>query len=345
LTAISDAPSRASLIDMAQGYFRGKVLCAAVRLGIADALGDNEKTLDQLAVETASNADALYRLLRALASLGVVEEVAPARFALAPFGEPLKRDAPNTVWASIVFWADLLADSWTYLPECVRAGGKSGVAAAMEREGVTSRWSRDSQATAIFHSVFAEPGADANAPFAAAFDFSQFPVVADLGGAGGGLLAAILTANPQARGILVDRQEAVDRATQRLKAVGLADRCQLAAGDLLQAVPPGADAYIMKCVLHGYGDDDARRILQNCHAAMAQDSRLLIIETVLPARIDAADARVEQMFMSDLNMLTVTGGRERNATEWTSLLSSAHFGQHRVITISGSTLSIIEAVK
>jgi hypothetical protein len=127
---------------MAQGYFRGKALCAAVRLKVADALGDEERTLDELAAVTETNADSLYRLLRALASIGVVEEVAPSRFALTALGRPLRRDAPDSVWASIVFWADLLADSWTYMADCVRAGGKSGAAAVMEWEGATSRWSR-----------------------------------------------------------------------------------------------------------------------------------------------------------------------------------------------------------
>jgi O-methyltransferase domain/Dimerisation domain len=333
-----------SLIEMAQGYFRGRVLCAAVRLGIAEALSDGEKSLEQLAGETRSDADALYRLLRALAGIGVVQEVAPARFALTPLGEPLSKNAPHSVWASIVFWADLIADSWTYLPECVRAGGKSGADAAMKAEGVTSRWSREPRATEIFHAVFAEPGIDEMAAIPAAFDFSRCRVVADLGGAGGGLLAAILTAHPEARGILVDRTEAVERAARRLRGEGVDGRCLLVAGDLLEEVPAGADAYIMSRLLHGYPDGDARRILRNCHAAMSPESRLLIVEAVLPTTIDTADPSVEKMVMSDLNMMLVTSGRERNAAQWTSLLSSTGFEPRRFISIPASTSSIIECV-
>lgn len=344
MTVRMDTPTRASLVEMAQGYFRGKVLCAAVRLGIADALGDGEKNLDELAAATESNSDSLYRLLRALASIGVVEEVAPARFALTPFGQPLRRDAADTVWASMVFWADLLADSWTYLAECVRAGGKSGATAAREREGVSSRWSREPDAKAIFHAVFRESTADDMAPFAAAYDFSRYRVVADLGGAGGALLAAILTAYPQARGILVDRKEAVVDAAPRLEAAGLAARSQFLDGDLLEAVPRGADAYVLKNVLHGYDDADARRILLNCRAAIVSESRLLIIEVVLPASIAHADPEIEKVLMADLNMLAVTGGRERSETEWASLLSSARFELRRVISVPGMTSSIIEAV-
>ncbi len=318
-----DTPARDSLVDMARGYFRGKVLCAAVRLGVADALGDGEKNLDDLATAVAADPNALYRLLRTLASIGVVREIAPARFALTSFGQPLRRDVPGSVWASIVFWADLLADSWTYLAECVRAGGRSGAAAAMEREGVKSRWSREPDAGAIFHAVFAEPSAADMAPLVAAYDFSGCRVVADLGGAGGALLAAILVAHPHMRGILVDREGALAGAARNLEAAGLASRCELSAGDLLEAVPPGADAYILKYVLHGYDDENARRILGNCRAAMPTKGRLLVIEAVLPARVDRADPAVEAVLMADMNMLAVTGGRERSEPEWASLLSSA----------------------
>ena len=273
---------------MAMGYIRGKTLCAAVRLEIADALGDGEQHLDELAVATGSDRDALYRLLRALAGIGVLTEVTPFCFALTPLGQPLRRDAPGSVWASIVLWADLLADSWTYLAECVRAGGDLGALAVMEREGVKSRWSREPDAQAIFHAAFAEPTASDMATVAGAYDFSRCHVVADLGGAGGGLLSAILAAHPEARGILVDRKEAIDGAARRLAATGMADRCDLVAGDLLEAVPGGADAYIMKSVLHGYNDASARRILTNCFTSMTAESRLLLMEVVLPVQIDRA---------------------------------------------------------
>ncbi len=213
----------------------------------------------------------------------------------------------------------------------------------MQRDGVTSRWSREKDARAIFHAVFAEATADDMAPFAAAYDFSPCGVVADLGGAGGGLLAAILLANPQSRGILVDREQALAGAAARFEAAGLAGRCQLVGGDLLQTVPAGANAYILKSVLHGYDDDAARRILENCRAVMMPKSRLLLIENVLPAKIDAGDPQVEQMLMGDLSMLVVTGGRERGADEWGALLWSAGFDLLRIVAVPGSTSSIIEA--
>lgn len=301
LTSETKPPAADTLVDMAMAYFRGKALCAAVQLGIANAL--------------------------------------------TALGDPLRRSAPDSVWASMVFWADLIADAWTYLPECVRAGGKTGAEASMERDGVRSRWSMEPNAEAIFHAVFAEPTPSAMAPFVAAYDFSASDIVADLGGAGGSLMSAILGAHPEVRGILVDRQEASGRATQRLKDAGLSDRCQFVVGDLLEAVPRGAGIYILKSLLHGYGDEDARRILKNCHEAMMSSARLLVIECVIPATINAGDGDVEKLLMSDLNMLVVTGGRERNEVEWKSLLSSSGFDSMGVIAIPGVGASIIESVK
>jgi SAM-dependent methyltransferase len=281
--------------------------------------------------------------LRALASIGVVAEVSAGRFALTSFGQPLRRDVPNSEWASIVFWSDLLSDAWTYLADCVRAGGRTGAAATMERHGLKSRWSIEADPQAIFHAVFAEPTADAMAPFVGVHDFSRYRVVADLGGAGGALIAAILNANPRARGILVDREQAIAGAAIKLNAIGLAERCELIAGDLLEAVPPGADAYVLQSVLHGYDDDNARRILQNCRAVIPPAGRLLILEVVLPTKVDQADPAVEKMLMADLNMLAVTGGRERSEAEWSRLLASAGFELSRVNSVSGPTASVLEA--
>jgi hypothetical protein len=296
-----------------------------------------------LAAATVTNREALFRVLRALASIGVVTQVGSERFVLTEFGRPLRRDVPDSVWASIVFWADLLADAWTWLPDCVRTGDRTGAAAAMERAGVRSRWSLEPDPEAVFHAVFAESTAEAMAPFSTAHDFSRYRVVADLGGAGGALLAAILSENSQIRGILVDRMEARAGATAKLTALDLVDRCEFLTGDLLEAVPSGVDVYILQSVLHGYDDASARRILANCRAVIGPNGNLLVIEVVLPTRIERADQGVEKQMMADLNMLAVTGGRERSMEEWAALLASAGFELRRVVSVSGQPSSIIEA--
>lgn len=338
---IGNVVRNSTLTEMAMAYSRSRVLCAAARLGVADALGDGEKSLDQLAAACGAQLAALYRLLRALASFGVVAEIAPKRFVLAPLGGPLRKDAPNSEWSAVVFWADLLADPWSYLTECIRTGDSAFRIA--EREGAVLRWSKDPDAGAIFRAVMGTAPAEDYMPIARAWDFSNHHTVADLGGGGGALIAAVLGAYPDVRGILVDRAESIDRAKPRFASESLASRCDLVAADLSASVPAGADVYMLKHVLHGCVDEPAIGILNNCRTVLPKDGRVLVIEFVLPDVVDRADPALEARLMSDLNMLAVTGGKERSAAEWKTLLSSAGFDCQRTIPVPGQLVSIIEA--
>jgi hypothetical protein len=329
------------LTEMAMGYSRSRVLCAAARLNVADALGDGERSVDELAASCGAQPTSLYRLLRALASFGVVAETTPQHFVLTPFGQPLRKDAPNSEWAAIVFWADLIADGWSHLTECIRTGDHS--MRVMEREGVASRWSKDPNARAIFGAVMGTAPAEDYMPIVRAWDFSNYRTVADLGGGGGALIAAVLEAYPSARGMLVDRPEAIDHAKSRFDSEGLASRCELVAADLSVSVPLGADVYMLKHVLHGCEDEAALGILRNCLAVMPKQGRLLVIEFVLPNVVDHADSELEYRLMSDLNMLAVTGGKERSAAEWKKLLSSAGFECRGIVPVPGALVSIVEA--
>ena len=336
-------PATVSLNEMARGFFRGKLLCAAVRIGIADALGDAEKSVEELALETRANPDALYRVLRALASIEVVAEVESSRFVLTPLGRPLRRDVPDTVWALIIFWSDLLADSWTYLADCAKANDRTTAGKIMEQQGVLSRWSREPDARAIFHAAFAESTPQSMSPFVSACDFSGDQLVADFGGGGGALLTAILLANPHVSGIFVDREQAAAGVKSKMQALNLENRCELVVADLLIDELPRADTVILQSVLHGYDDENARQLLQNCRKAINHGGRLLVIEVVLPNRIAATSPKLESMFMGDMNMLVATGGRERNEMEWSALLSSAGYQTGRITPVSGQIASIIEA--
>src|SRR5438034_10997560 len=117
---IGNVTDSSVLVEMAMGYARGRALCAAARLGIADLLGDDGKRVDQLAAECGADAGSLYRLLRALASFGIVAEIEPQKFALTRMGTPLRKAASDSAWSAIIFWADLLADQWAYLTECIK---------------------------------------------------------------------------------------------------------------------------------------------------------------------------------------------------------------------------------
>jgi len=351
--SIGNVTSNTALVEMAMAYSRSRIVCAAARLGIADALAGGERSIDDLAKACSADSGSLYRLLRALAILGITSETSPRKFVLTPLGEPLRKDAPNSVWPAVVFWADLLSDSWVYLTDCVRAGQRSFQ--VMESQGIASRWSKDPDAPAIFRAVMGTAPAEDYLPIAQAWDFSGRRVVADLGGGGGALLSAILKNDPKLTGMLVDRKESIDAAAPRLAEDGLAARCKLIAADLLESVPPGADVYALKHVLHGYNDDVAIKLLKNCRAVIPADGALLVIEFVLPDVIAHPDPKLETLLLSDINMMVVTGGKERSAVEWKVLLAAGGFETRRVIPVAAKDrhannvaivqgVSIVEAV-
>ncbi|HZY63575.1 MAG TPA: methyltransferase [Edaphobacter sp.] len=321
-SGIGNVTPNAALIEMAMSYARSRALCAAARLGVADALGDEVCSLDHLAKTCQANPSALYRLMRALASMGITDETAPKHFRLTPFGRPLRKDAPQSVWPSVIFWADLLADSWSLLTDCVRTGEP---ASQVRDPNIPSRWSQVPEAGAIFRAVMGTAPAEDYAPIAAAWDFSRAKVVADLGGGAGSLILAVLERYPHLQGMLVDLEASIDAAKGRFANEKLASRCKLIAADLTQAVPTGADVYMLKHVLHGRRDEDAIDILKNCRAVIPQNGTLLIIEFILPPLVSQADPQLENLFMSDLNMLAVTGGKERSQQEWDTLLMAAGF--------------------
>jgi hypothetical protein len=336
-SGIGNVTANTGLVEMAMAYSRSRVLCAAARLGVADALGDEVRSVGFLAGKCQADANALYRLLRALASIGLTEETTPEHFRLTAFGTPLRRDVPKSVWSAVVFWADLLADEWSLLTDCVRTGKP---ASQVRDPNVPSRWSQDTEASSIFRAVMGTAPAEDYAPIANAWDFSGAKVVADLGGGAGSLILAVLSLNPHLRGMLVDLEPSVDAAKSRFTEEDPSSRCELIAADLTQSVPAGADVYMLKHVLHGRQDADAITILKNCRAAIPENGRLLIVEFILPSLVSHADPQLEGHLMSDLNMLAVTGGKERNECEWRTLLEAASLILTAVYPVGGDNLMV-----
>ena len=336
-SGIGNVTTNTGLVEMAMAYSRSRVLCAAARLGVADALGDEVRSVGFLAERCQADGNALYRLLRALASMGVTEETTPEHFRLTSFGKPLRRDVPQSDWSAVVFWADLLADSWSLLTECIRTGKPSS---QVRDPQIPSRWSQDPEAGSIFRAVMGTAPAEDYAPIAEAWDFSHAKVVADLGGGGGSLLLAVLGQNPHLRGMLVDLESSVDAAKARFAEEDPSRRCELIAADLTESVPTGADVYMIKHVLHGRQDAEASAILKNCRTVIPQNGSLLIIEFILPPLVSHADQQLEGHLMSDLNMLAVTGGKERSEREWKTLLEAAGFVLSGVYPVGGDALMV-----
>jgi hypothetical protein len=339
----TDDPRRPLLQQLIFGFFPSAVLSVVTRLRIPDRVADGAKTSDELAEATGTHPPSLYRLLRAAAYLGILEETEPARFGLTEMGALLRSDVPDSMWATTQLfcgegvwrsWGDLMASVQTGEPSFDRGVGLDPFA----------EFAENPEASKNFNRAMSE-GTRRDAPeIIKTYDFSQFSTLVDLGGGDGSLIAAILAATPALQGVLFDTGPGLAEADERLREAGVVDRCRVEEGDFFESVPDGADAYIMKSVIHDWDDDRCVTILSNCRQAMKADGKALIVEPVLPLTVKPSFARLG-VVMSDLNMLLNTGGRERTEDEFASLLHSAGLeltGVTRVPKPSG--YSVIEGV-
>ena len=303
---------------MIWGIHISRAVYAAAELGIADLLAGGPMTAAQLARATQAHEPSLYRVLRLLAALGVLTEHDHRSFSLTILGERLRGDVP----ASMRSWALLFGDAGV-LPafepiiEIVKTG-KPAVDIAYGM-GPFEFLTAHPDLARKFQAAMSERTAAFAPSVAAGYDFSPMRTVADIGGGKGTLLAAILRAHRHLRGILFDRPPGAADAAEVFRAAGVADRCQIVPGNFFQGVPDGADAYVLANVLHDWDDADSVRILGACRRAMAEDGRVLIVERLIPD--DPAES--VPVLLSDLNMLVVSGGKERTTAEYRQLLAAA----------------------
>lgn len=311
--------SRSPLLDLVFGYMPAQMLHAAAELRLADALGDGPRSSAELAEETGTHAPSLYRLLRGLTGLGVVDQKDRDLFALTEEGRRLRSGDPESIRALILlFCGPDVWRSWGDMVETVRTGEY-----AWER--ATGRtpfefFEANEELSATFNEAMAEHTRSVAPGIVRAHDFGRYGTVADLGGGDGTLLAAILRAEPGVRGVLVDLPSGLRAAPRTLR--DLADRAEIVPGDFFAFVPAGADAYVLKSVIHDWDDEKAAAILRNCRAAMGPGARVLLLEQVMPELVAPEAARIVR---NDLNMLVATGGRERTEAEFRDLLEGAGF--------------------
>jgi hypothetical protein len=324
-----DETPTVALRRLTNGYQVTQAIHVAATLGIADLLRDGPRDSEALARETDSHAPSLHRVLRALASVGVLHEGGDGRFALTAIGECLRSDAPEPVggWAAYVgspsHW-----QSWGNLLHGVRTG--ENAFRAVHGSDVWEYRAQHPQESAIFDGAMTAIMLRANRHVLAAYDFGRFATVVDVGGGRGAFLNAVLDANPRMRGVLFDQPHVVE-------GVDLGERCEVVAGSFFEDVPEGADAYLLKAVLHDWEDQEAELILDRCRAAMPDHGALVIVERDLGAANENADAK-----FSDLNMMLGPGGRERTREEFATLLATGGF------ELAGTTptaigLSVFEA--
>jgi hypothetical protein len=340
MTAIQDQASTArpvqALLGLINGFQVAQAIHVAAVLGIADFVRDRSCSVEDIAAAVGANEGALYRLLRALGAVGVVHEEDGRHFSLTDMGACLRSDAPESVapWAVFIGQASYRA-AWGALLHSVRTG--ENAFRHVYGEDVWSYRARNPDVSAAFDSAMTALSRSVTVAVLSAYDFSPFTTIVDVGGGRGALLAAILAQHPQARGVLFDQPHVVAGAAEVLDASGVAGRCDTVGGSFFDSVPGGADAYLLKYIIHDWEDEPASAILQTCRRAMRADSRLLVIERVIGPPNEGAPAK-----FSDLNMLVSPGGLERTGEEFASLLEAAGLRLTQVKpTIAG--VSILEA--
>lgn len=332
-------PPQVVLYQLATGHYVSRALHLAAKLGLADRLRDGARSADTLARATGTHAPALRRVLRLLASRGVLAERADGAFALTPLGDALRTDVPGSAHSMVkLFAGPRIQDDWKDLEYCVRTGEP-----AFRQRGVTDPFAevlRSPEEAADFDAAMAVFTRFIALAVAAVYDFSRLGTVVDVGGGNGALLVGLLQANPDLRGVVFDRPSVMEAATANIAANGLADRCRATGGDFFQAVPGGGDAYLLKHVIHDWNDERSVAILRNCHRAMPAHARLLIVEGVYPPRIDGS-LESRGAAANDVNMLVATGGRQRSEAEFRSLYDAAGFRLTRIVP-SPARVAVIE---
>jgi hypothetical protein len=331
-------PPAAQLMEMIFSPVPAQALSVAAQLGVADWLKDQAKSADELAPALGVKTRPLYRLLRALASVGVFAEDASGRFHLTPLAEALRSDAPDSVRDfAIYFGADWHRRVYGELGYSVQTGqpafekiyGKPFFDYLAENPGPA----RD------FNNAMTSHSAADSAAVVNAYDFTGINKLVDVGGGHGALLAAILAKNPQMNGVLFDAPHVVVGANDILAAHGVIGRCETVGGDFFASVPAGGDAYIMMHIIHDWDDERALTILKNCHQAMTENGRLLVVEIV----ISEGNAPSLGKFL-DLAMLVLVNSFERTAAEYSALFAQAGFKLTRIVP-TASAHSVIEAVR
>lgn len=338
---LPDLPPPVAMLQMLGGFRVARSIYVAAELGVADLLADGPKSIDELAQATATHGPSLYRVLRALAGVGLFAEDESGRFSLTPPAEFLQTDFPDSVRSSVMLfgeewhwrlWGDLLYSVKTGEPAFEHLYEK-GFFEFYNEDPEFAKTSSESKTSMVSR---------ASASLLANYDFSSIAKVVEIGVAGGyaSTLISLLKANPNIKGVLMDFPPVVSGAKPLIEAAGLAERCELIAGNCVESVPSGGNAYILMFVVHNWDDERAIKILKNCHQVMAEEDKLLLVEMIMPKGNDPFVGK-----LVDLESLLLTpGGYERTEAQYRSLLDAAGFKIAQIIPTQSAN-SIIEAVR
>ncbi|HEU5157413.1 MAG TPA: methyltransferase [Streptosporangiaceae bacterium] len=324
----------ARMMELTTGTWVSQAISAAAELGVADALADGPRHVDDIATTVGADPAGLYRLLRALADIEVFAELDGRRFASTPLGDLLRDEAPGSLrhWA-IMVGRPFHRAAWTGLLDGVRTG-----ASAFERTHGARAWDYLQANPAdgrVMDAAMTTVSSQIIAPAFTSHDFGSARTVVDVGGGQGALLAAILTANPHIRGVLFDLPHVVAG-----RVAGFGERCVSVAGDFFESVPAGGDVHVLSNIIHDWDDDAAVRILRNCRAALNPGGRVLLGESVLPDEIRPSRAKWMDLEMLVMN---VRGARQRTRREYRDLFARAGLRLTRIMG-DGEVFALVEGV-
>ncbi|MGH6770704.1 MAG: methyltransferase [Xanthobacteraceae bacterium] len=322
---LTDARAMTHLI---MSYISTRAIYVAAKIALADQIGDAGATSQELAKALNVHADALYRIMRLLAGLGILRQAASDRFFLTPLGETLRTDCPASVRDYAIYSHEFVYPELANIMHTVRTGEP---VIAPHFEYLHAKPELES----IFHAAMSSRGRIDTAAIIGAYDFSHCGTVVDVGGGNGAFLSGVLAANAQVFGILFDQESGITAA--KAGRGGPLPRCRFAAGSFFDSVPPDGDTYILKRVLDDWNDDDVLRILANCRTAMKPGVRLLIIDPLIGAPNERTPGH-----LYDMTFLVLMTGRVRTADEYSSLLGQSGFRLQRIV-LTESDVSILEA--
>ena len=332
-----EIPPPLQMLQVISGFWVSRCVYIAAKLGIADLLKDGPKTAEELAATSSAHAPSLFRVLRALAAVDVLTQSDDNRFGNTLMSETLC-DGPGSLrWFAMTELGEEHYPAWGELMHSVRTG-KIAFDKAFG-EPVWEFFGKNPENARIVNNAMSGMTAQAEQALHAAYKFEGISAIMDVGGGHGGLITSILQRNPAMRGILFDSPQVVEGAKPKLEAAGIADRCQVVGGNFFESVPEGADAITMKWIIHDWNDEQSITIMKNCARALPQNGKLILVEAVVPPGDEMHFAK-----FIDLNMLVMTGGKERTEEEFRQLYEAAGFKLTRIVPTE-SPFSVIEGVK
>ncbi len=325
------------MAQLITGYWVSQAVYVAAKLGLADRLRDGPRSADDLARETSSDPRSLFRLLRALASVGVFAEDSGGRFGMTPLADCLRGDVPGSQRAMAVMAGEEHFRSYGELLYSVRTGRT-----AFDKvygEPVFEFLSHHPEQAKLFDRAMVSVHGRETAAMLDAYDFAGVGVLADVGGGNGSVLTAVLQKYPAMRGILFDLPGVAERAKANVQAAGVAGRCRVVGGSFFESVPGGADAYLLRHIIHDWDEGRCTQILRNLQRAMGEGGRLLVVEGVVPPGNGPSFTK-----LLDLTMLAIPGGQERTREEYEALFRAGGFRLTRVVPTEAE-VSVIEGAK